>query len=152
MGTSYVTRDRLGMYAKGKGSGPGPALMGADTLLGNDVFNTDGEHLGDIKEFMIDMASGKVAYAVLSFGGLLGMGGKLFAIPFNALAYNFSEDEYVMDIAKHRMAAAPGFDASRWPTFADEQWGGPINSFFNTPPYWNNTADKQNGGRSSASR
>jgi hypothetical protein len=88
--TNYVTRDNFGMYANSS-SGPGPALMGADTLLGNDVYNKDGEDLGDIKEFMIDMASGKVAYAVLSFGGLLGMGDKLFAVPWAALALDTIE-------------------------------------------------------------
>ena len=80
METNYDTRDNFGMYAN-SASGPGPALMGANTLLGNDVYNRDGEDLGDIKEFMIDMVSGKVAYAVLSFGGMLGMGDKLFAVP-----------------------------------------------------------------------
>ena len=77
MDTNYVTRDNFGMYADST-SGPGPALMGADTLLGNDVYNKDGEDLGDIKEFMIDMATGKVAYAVLSFGGVLGLGRQAF--------------------------------------------------------------------------
>ena len=66
MTTNYVTRDNFGMYADAN-SGPGPALMGADTLLGNDVYNKDGESLGDIKEFMIDMASGKLAYACLLY-------------------------------------------------------------------------------------
>ena len=80
METNYITRDNFGMYANGV-AGPGPALMGANTLLGNDVYNKDGEDLGDIKEFMLDMASGKVTYAVLSFGGLLGIGDKLFAVP-----------------------------------------------------------------------
>ncbi|MFY8086847.1 MAG: PRC-barrel domain-containing protein, partial [Rubrivivax sp.] len=64
MTTNYVTRDNFGIYADSS-AGPGPALMGADTLLGNDVYNKDGESLGDIKELMIDMATGKVAYAVL---------------------------------------------------------------------------------------
>ena len=80
-----TTRDNFGQFA-GSSSGPGPALMGAHTLLGNDVSNKDGKGLGDIKEFMIDMASGRVAYAVLSFGGLLGMGDKLFAVPWAALS------------------------------------------------------------------
>ena len=84
MDTNYVTRDNFGMYAD-SGNGPGPALMGADTLLGNDVYNGDGEDLGDIKEFMIDMATGKIAYAVLSFGGLMGLGDKLFAVPWTHL-------------------------------------------------------------------
>jgi PRC-barrel domain len=69
MDTNYISRDNFGMYA-GHADGPGPALMGADTLLGNDVYNNDAEDLGDIKEFMIDMNSGKIAYAVLSFGGV----------------------------------------------------------------------------------
>jgi sporulation protein YlmC with PRC-barrel domain len=63
---NYVSRDTYGMYKDYGSSGPGPALMGADTLLGNDVCNERGENLGNIKEFMIDMASGRIAYAVLS--------------------------------------------------------------------------------------
>ena len=63
-----ATRDNFGMYASNV-DGPGPGLMGANTLLGNDVYNKEGEDLGDIKEFMVDMDSGEVAYAVLSFGG-----------------------------------------------------------------------------------
>ena len=90
MNVNYVTRDNFGMYAN-TSEGPGPALMGANTLLGNDVYNKDGQDLGDIKEFMIDMASGKIAYAVLSFGGLLGMGDKLFAVPWAALSAGHRE-------------------------------------------------------------
>lgn len=77
---NFEDRDKYGMY-KGRTDftvegdlGPGPRLMGADTLIGNDVYNTRDEDLGDIKEIMLDTASGKVAYAVLSFGGFLGMG------------------------------------------------------------------------------
>ena len=99
MGTNYVTRDNFGMYANAS-EGPGPALMGADTLLGNDVYNKDGEDLGDIKEFMIDMATGKVAYAVLSFGGLLGMGDKLFAVPWTALALDTVNKRFTLNVAK----------------------------------------------------
>jgi hypothetical protein len=60
METNRVTRDNYGVYAD-TADGPGPSLRGANTLLGNDTYNKDGEDLGDIKEFMIDMASGKVA-------------------------------------------------------------------------------------------
>jgi len=88
MTANYVTRENIGMYADSS-SGPGPALMGAETLLGNDVYNKDGESLGDIMEFMNDMASGKVAYAALMFGGLLGMGNKLFAAPWAAGEHKF---------------------------------------------------------------
>jgi sporulation protein YlmC with PRC-barrel domain len=101
MTTIDVTRDNFGMYANSS-EGPGPAPMGANTLLGNDVYNRDGQDLGDIKEFMIDMASGKIAYAVLSFGGLLGLGDKLFAVPWAALT---------LDTA---MLNRPGIVAACW--------------------------------------
>lgn len=77
MDNTYLARDKYGIYTSSERLEPGPALMGADTLLGNDVYNLQGEKLGDIKEFMIHMATGRIAYAVLSFGGILGMGDKL---------------------------------------------------------------------------
>jgi PRC-barrel domain len=76
---NYEDRDTLGVYKGSNGGpgpdvrrGPGPEIMGAETLVGNDVFNQRDEDLGDIKEIMLDMRSGKVGYAVLSFGGFLG--------------------------------------------------------------------------------
>ena len=83
---NYEDRDTYGMY-KGIANagpnvkhGPGP-LMGAETLVGNIVYDANGEDLGDIKEIMLDMRSGSIGYAVLSFGGFLGLGEKLFAVP-----------------------------------------------------------------------
>ncbi len=82
---NYVEQDSYGMYAASGSSGPGPRLMGADTLMGNDVYNRQDEDLGDIKEIMLDVPAGRISYAVLSFGGVLGMGEKLFAVPWSAL-------------------------------------------------------------------
>jgi sporulation protein YlmC with PRC-barrel domain len=76
MNMNYEDRDTYGIYKNKTHKGPGPRLMGADTLVGNDVYNRKGEDLGDIKEIMLDTSNGKVSYAVLSFGGLLGMGEK----------------------------------------------------------------------------
>lgn len=129
MTTNYVTRDNFGMYAN-TNAGPGPALMGADTLLGNDVYNKDGESLGDIKEFMIDMATGKLAYAVLSFGGLLGMGDKLFAVPWAALKLDTANKRFTLDVPKAKLADAPGFDKDHWPTMSDNTWAGGVHSFY----------------------
>jgi sporulation protein YlmC with PRC-barrel domain len=132
MSTNYVSRDNFGMYA-GDGAGPGPALMGANTLLGNDVYNRDGESLGDIKEFMIDMASGKVAYAVLSFGGLLGMGDKLFAVPWAALVLDTMNKRFTLDVPKATLADAPGFDKDCWPSMSDDTWASGVHKFYGTP-------------------
>ena len=131
METNYVTRDNFGMYAKDD-SGPGPELMGADTLLGNDVYNKDGEDLGDIKEFMIDMSSGKVSYAVLSFGGLLGMGDKLFAVPWSALKLDTENKRFMLDVPKSALKDAPGFDQDRWPAMSDPTWASGVHKFYGT--------------------
>lgn len=131
MQTNYVTRDNFGMYAD-SASGPGPTLMGADTLLGNDVYNKDGEDLGDIKELMIDMASGKIAYAVLSFGGLLGMGDKLFAVPWTAFTLDTENKRFTLNVPKDVLKDAPGFDKGRWPAMSDRTWASGVHKFYGT--------------------
>jgi sporulation protein YlmC with PRC-barrel domain len=140
---NYEERDTLGMY-KGNGSGaagpdvrrgPGPELMGADTLVGNDVYNQKNDDLGDIKEIMLDMRSGKVGYAVLSFGGFLGMGEKLFAVPWNALTLDTKNKRFVLNVDKDRLKDAPGFDMDKWPNMADETWAKELHAFYGTLTY-----------------
>ena len=127
---SYTERDTFGMYDTHAGKGPGPELMGADTLLGEDVVDAQNQSLGDIKEFMLDMRSGKVAYAVLSFGGFLGMGEKLFAVPWNALTLDTVNKHFVLNITKDQLENAPGFDADCWPDMADPKWANQIDSYY----------------------
>lgn len=133
MTSNYISRDNYGMYATHTGDGPGPALMGADTLLGNDVCNKKGENLGDIKEFMIDMATGKIAYAVLSFGGLLGLGDKLFAVPWAALTLDTFNKRFTLNVSSEALKEAPGFDKDRWPSMSDNTWAGGVHKFYGTP-------------------
>src|SRR6202020_2719366 len=101
MESNYLSRDTYGMY-KNVGSGPGPSLMGADTLIGNDVYNAANENLGSIKELMIEMSSGKISYAVLSFGGFLGMGDRLFAVPWAALKLDTADNGFFLNASKER--------------------------------------------------
>jgi sporulation protein YlmC with PRC-barrel domain len=132
---SYADRDKYGMYKDtGQHAGPGPALMGADTLIGDSVVNAADEDLGDIKEIMLDMQTGQVAYAVLSFGGFMGMGDKLFAVPWQALHLDTVNKRFVLDIEKERLQNAPGFDKDAWPDMADAQWIQHIHSFYGTDP------------------
>jgi sporulation protein YlmC with PRC-barrel domain len=132
---SYADRDKYGMYkATGRHAGPGPALMGADTLIGDSVVNAADQDLGDIKEIMLDMQTGQVAYAVLSFGGFLGMGDKLFAVPWQALHLDTVNKRFVLDIEKEGLRNAPGFDKDAWPDMADAQWAQHIHSFYGTDP------------------
>jgi sporulation protein YlmC with PRC-barrel domain len=112
--------------------GPGPALMGADTLLGNDVYNLDNEKLGTIKEFMIDMGTGRIVYAVLSYGGFLGMGDRLFAVPWQALKLDTTNHRFSLNIAKDALKDAPGFDKDHWPSMADPTWETGVHKFYGT--------------------
>jgi sporulation protein YlmC with PRC-barrel domain len=129
METNYLSRDTYGMY-KNLGEGPGPALMGADTLIGNDVYNTAGESLGSIKEFMIEMSSGKISYAVLSFGGFLGMGDRLFAVPWAALRLDTVNKRFTLNASKEQLKKAPGFDKDHWPSMADQSWATDVYAFY----------------------
>lgn len=99
-----------------------PKVLSAHTLMGDPVRNPEGERLGDLKELMIDLDSGRVRYAVLSFGGFLGLGDKLFAMPWSVLRVDTEKREIVLDVPKEAFENAPGFDKSDWPSTA-EDWG-----------------------------
>lgn len=120
----------------GNMSGPGPEVMAADTLEGDRVVNHLGEDLGKIRDIMIDVQSGRVAYAVLRSGGLLGMGDKLFAIPWAALTLDADRKCFVLNVEKQRLREAPGFDRDHWPAMADLQWAVSIYEYYGTRPYW----------------
>lgn len=139
---NYTQRDPLGMYKSpakpplgpSTRHGPGPELMGADTLIGNNVFNRDDEDIGSIKEIMLDMRSGRVGYAVLSFGGFFGMGSKLFAVPWDALTLDIENKRFRLNVDKERLKAAPGFDADHWPNMADPAWAEGIHRYYGIVP------------------
>ena len=136
---SYEDRDTYGMYKRygnEAGEGPGPRLMGADTLIGDDVYNQKDEDLGDIKEIMLDINTGRIAYAVLSFGGFLGMADKLFAVPWNALKLDTSNKRFILNVDKERLESAPGFDKDHWPDMADPTFGAAIHEHYGHTPYW----------------
>ena len=116
--------------------GPGPEVMAASTLDGNDVINGKGDNLGSIKEIMLDVPSGRVAYAVLSSGGLLGIGDKLFAIPWRALTLDVERKCFILDIDAERLKAAPGFDKDHWPSMADTTWASEVHSYYGQENYW----------------
>lgn len=129
---SYQDKDTYGMYSSNNGDGPGPQLMGANTLIGNDVYSQDDKDLGDIKEIMLNTDTGKVCYAVLSYGGFLGMGEKLFAVPWQALSLDTENKRYVLNVDSSKLDSAPGFDKDNWPNMADETWADSVHSYYGT--------------------
>ena len=118
------------------GEGPGPEVMAADTLEGDDVRNYQGENLGEIKKIMIDVQSGRVAYAVLSSGGFLGIADKLFAIPWSALTLDAGHKCFLLDADKKKLENAPGFDKDHWPSMADVTWARQVHDYYGQKTYW----------------
>jgi sporulation protein YlmC with PRC-barrel domain len=117
-------------------SGPGPRLMTASTLEGDRVVNRQGEDLGEIDEIMLDVPRGRIAYAVMSSGGFLGMGDRLFAIPWSALTLDTDNKCFVLDVDKQRLQDAPGFDKDDWPNTADPEFDARVHSYYGARPYW----------------
>ena len=113
-----------------------PRVLSAGTLTGDRVRNAEGEDLGKIEEIMLDYKNGRIAYAVLSFGGFLGLGDKLFAIPWNALELNTDEHKFILNVDKDKLDTAEGFDKDNWPDMTNPQWGSKIYSHYGYQPYW----------------
>jgi sporulation protein YlmC with PRC-barrel domain len=110
-------------------------VLAASTLAGDSVRNAAGEDLGKIDEIMIDIPSGRVAYAVLSFGGFLGVGDKLFAVPWRALRVDEDEKCFVLNVDKRTIENAPGFDKNNWPDMSDSSWGAELYTYYKIEPY-----------------
>jgi hypothetical protein len=105
-------------------------------VVGLDVLNGSKENLGKIEEIMLDKISGRVAYVVLSCGGFLGMGEKLFAIPWNAFHYDPKEKAFLLKIDKEKLKNAPSFDKNNWPDMADRIWGESLSKYYSSKSYW----------------
>jgi sporulation protein YlmC with PRC-barrel domain len=111
-------------------------VLAAGTLTGDHVHNRAGEDLGKIEEIMIDLPTGRIAYAVLSFGGFMGLGDKLFAVPWAALRIDEGEHEFVLDVERSVLESAPGFDKGNWPDMEAPSFGTWIHQHYGRAPYW----------------
>lgn len=96
-----------------------PQQLSATTLIGDAIVNPAGEKLGDLKDIVLDTATGEIVYAVMASGGVLGMGEKLFAVPWNALRIQGHNENLVLDANPDRLKSATGFDKDHWPTAPD---------------------------------
>lgn len=113
-----------------------PSALSASTLTGDRVRNLDGDKLGNLEEIVIDLETGRVNYAVLSSGGFLGVGDKLFAVPWDLLTVDTENKEIVVDISKETLENAPGFDHDNWPDVHDRSWVGDVYRYYGREPYW----------------
>ena len=104
--------------------------LSASSLSGNKVVNHQDEDLGNIEDLMINAEKGAVDYAVLSFGGVMGIGDKLFAIPMSAIEIDTNRECCVLDIDNERLKGAPGFDKDNWPNTADPKWRDDVHNYY----------------------
>ena len=117
--------------------------VSAKVLESQNVVNAQGERLGKLEDLMIDLNKGCIAYAVLSFGGILGMGNKLFAIPWEVFClqnqWNYKDSyrqQIVFNVSRDKLEKAPGFDKARWPREPDRNWLKEVFEFYGCKPYW----------------
>lgn len=115
---------------------PGPELMAAHALRGDPVVNPKGYALGRVEHIVLDVQRGRIAYAVLSFGGFLGLGEKFFAIPWSALTFDADRHHFILNIDRGVLEGAPGFDKSQWPPMADPAWASHLHAYYGYRPYW----------------
>jgi len=105
-------------------------IVNANDVIKVNVENPEGESLGEIQALMLDKITGKVAYVVLSFGGFLGMGSKLFALPWAFFSYNKDRDCFVINMSKEKLRKSPGFDKDNWPDMSSPTWVSSITDHY----------------------
>jgi sporulation protein YlmC with PRC-barrel domain len=110
-------------------------LISSDKAVGTAVYNRQGEHLGSVYNLMIDKYSGQVAYAVISFGGFLGMGESYHPLPWRTLTYDTRKGGYVVDVDRTRLEKAPSYTSSTAPNWSDRTYGHRVDDFYRVSPY-----------------
>jgi hypothetical protein len=111
-------------------------LISSDKVQGTNVYNTTGDNLGAIHDLMMDKASGKVAYAIMSFGGFLGLGNQYHPLPWSVLKYDTNLGGYVVNLDKPRLEGAPAYDVGTEPAWGDRSYEGKIHDYYGVGPYW----------------
>jgi len=111
------------------------SLIAADKVEGTDVYNAEGEHLGHVHDVMLDKVSGQVAYAIMAFGGFLGIGEKYTPLPWSSLTYDTMRGGYVVPYSKEILKSGPAFSEAEL-TDDDSTWREPVFSHYGVTPYW----------------
>ena len=110
-------------------------LIGSDKVEGTNVYRSNGDKVGSIERVMLEKVSGKVAYAVMSFGGFLGLGHDHYPIPWQRLTYNERLGGYELNVTDQELKGAPKFETGReWEW--DAAQGAKVYNYYGIPPYW----------------
>jgi sporulation protein YlmC with PRC-barrel domain len=112
---------------------PNHQLISSEDVEGTDVYGVDGKKVGEIDHLMIDKISGRVPYAVISFGGFLGLGHSHYPVPWAALKYDPNLGGYITGITEEKLKDAPAFSDDAW---SNRSWEAQVHKHYNAPPYW----------------
>lgn len=107
-------------------------IVNSEDVIGVEVRNVQNENLGKVEALMLDKMTGQVAYVVLSFGGFLGMGDKLFAMPWSIFSFNTEKNCFIINVDKEKLKKSPGFDKDHWPDMSSAMWGTSIQKYYGT--------------------
>lgn len=113
----------------------GRPLVSAGKVQGTAVYDEAGERLGHVEDLMLHKLSGRVAYAILSFGGLFGMGERYHPLPWSVLTYEPERGGYVIPLAKDQLRAGPNYSRDELTT-DDDAWGARVDDFYRVTPSW----------------
>lgn len=130
---NYEVDNRTGVNHEGPSANVPVRRLTATSIIGDSVENQEGEDLGKIDNLMINLNTGAIEYAVLEFGSFLGMGGKLFAIPFSELQLDADRELFVLSRDKEYLKDIPGFDKAHWPDTNDHSYFNDVNTYWGSP-------------------
>ena len=111
------------------------SCISADKVEGTAVYNRGGEKLGTVDKVMLDKRSGRVCYAVMSFGGFLGIGERYHPLPWSVLTYDTDKGGYVVNLSRQELEGAPSYGASDMPNYDDPVWGRKVYDYYDAP-FW----------------
>ncbi|MCE4222901.1 PRC-barrel domain containing protein [Methylobacterium sp. C25] len=118
------------------GDRPPRTLIASDRVVGAEVRRPDGSKVGRIERLMLDKASGRVAYVVMSFGGFLGLGEDYYTLPWAVLTYDTSMDAYSVDITEEQLRNAPARSPEGGDPQDEREWEEHVHRYYNAAPYW----------------
>lgn len=130
---NYEVDNRTGLNHEGRDANTPVRRLTATSIIGDRVENEQGDNLGKIENLMVNLEGGGIEYAVIDFGSFLGMGGKLFAIPFSELLLDEDRELFILKRSKDYLKQIPGFDKNHWPDTNDHSYFNDVNTYWGTP-------------------
>lgn len=127
---NFETDNRTGVNHEGPEANSPAQRLTATSIIGDDIESPQGESLGTIDNLMINLATGNIEYVVVEFGDFLGVGGKLFAIPFSEFRLDEEKEVFILNRDKEYLKNSPGFDKDHWPATNDHSYYGNVSGYY----------------------